>query len=305
MKMIDTLKIRQNITDDEILRVKELATTKIKISDNSTLFFSIKTLRITVSENLLMIDFSVPKFWNGNNIYSLTRVQIENAFQSLQDSLSLDLSNAFVSRVDIAQTFRVKYPAKFYCEAILMQQGKKFQNYRPGTNVFDTRRVWAFYDKGEECKKKQIELPFELKGQNILRYEHRIKKDVRRVTKFTDLVFKDLTKPKVYNRLIEIWMKGYFDLQKEKVLLPPEIKLSSDLKNFLAYKGLESLGGYSSVLKLIDASRDVKLAKNYKRRSDMFSMLRKLNSNRKISKENKYVKELNEKITTCAFLNRT
>lgn len=253
-KMIDTIKGYINLSEYKYEDVKHLLNEGTINKSKNTFAFNLLNFRFTIKfdefQNPIKLSFngSLPKYHHGNNLAQLGWETIEKAINELSDNLNINLSEATLSRIDIAVNLVLEKPINQYIHNF-------YKNRNSGMIIYDTSKTFlskttdiSFYDKLEEIKKndkhtfKMISDP--LKDKNILRYELRLKKNLKHYFNLNEFTIKDLFKKNIQHNIVDLWVKHYSNVNKHLILDAPKLLLSkrNGLKEYLSYTGLKTIG---------------------------------------------------------------
>ena len=133
-------------------------------------------LRLRTSERGTSIQGSLPEYYLGNNAYTLTQNQTQEAFDQLSEDLRINILDAKVNRVDWAVDLVTDYPPYQYdChlgDSRLLGEKIKFRK----TSYYEnTSRTLSIYDKGKKVKKDKKSVPEGFNTERWIRIESRIK----------------------------------------------------------------------------------------------------------------------------------
>lgn len=224
---------------------------------NQKLSFKVEPYRIS----MLGKNSSLCKYYLGNNFETLTLLQFRKAINEISERLGVNLDNARVCRIDIAQNFIMEYSPSTYHNCLLHLPRYKKGNIN-GNLYFKTSRVELnFYDKKKEYREKGVKIPEQfIDVENILRYEIRFKKNVTKIfgrtIRVTDLCSESFFK-EAYNK----WQKTYWNITKQNpVIFQCETSTfkTKDFKDYYLVKGVESTGGIDYAYKMINESKKAK-----------------------------------------------
>jgi len=117
---------------------------------------------------------SLPKFYFGNNIQTLTRHETQKALERLSDELGFDVGLAEMKRLDVSTVIEMsRQPSDYYdC----LGDKKRFERVQATKNTLyynNHKQQLIFYDKTKEARAKNAEVPQQFAGKNLLRYESR------------------------------------------------------------------------------------------------------------------------------------
>lgn len=228
--MIDTifLEIKERELDVPI-SFKEEVSCKININDrlssNEKIVGHLENMLIEINGSTLKIRGSLSKWYKGNNVYGITFKEVKEAITDLENVLGVPLERAKITRLDIADSFNMKYKAELYIDHLhylngyirnLATSNCVYFVQKNKSKVSQTLRL-CFYDKDKELKdKKDIEGKL-AKGSDLghlLRYELRIKS--LRYLFGREIRCSDLFSEFFYTDLIDLWFNMYDCVKKER-----------------------------------------------------------------------------------------
>ena len=235
--MIDT--IRMNINEYELntpISFLEEVSCKIRVdrrkSRGNRVVGWLDNMKVDIKNKRLTLEGSLSKWMNGNNVYGMEFGQIKEAIDRLGERLGFSLYNARVTRIDIAQTFKMECKVPEYLKRLHYMEGFNNFAFNAHCRYFEEDIKYpelqmCFYDKVKERvekkeRKKIMQYDWDrqqdfldknmLLDANLLRYELRILK-VRNVfhRKITCL---DLFSGDFYGELVELWSDMYEKVEK-------------------------------------------------------------------------------------------
>lgn len=225
-------------------------------------WFSGKVSNLNVNQygSGIIIKGSLPKYYFGNNYKVLTRKDTEQAIKNIGEHLKINLDNAFVYRIDIAQNFIVMEPVGYYFTSLCdLNYFKRFeQGNRETLRYQNYRRELVFYNKLNELKAKKVDIPPLYSNRHLLRYEYRIRKRLAKEFNREHIYARDLYDEEFYISIIDKWHDMYFNIQRHNNIKQREgIELNDvrQLQNFLALLGLKQIGE-REILNMIDREKN-------------------------------------------------
>ncbi len=315
--MIDTIKGYLDIKPKENSNFKELISeAKISTSDSGyTASLNLSNMKITfiLNENYkpykLYFNGSLSKFHFGNNLLHLNRKTIKEAVNMLSDNINVNMKKAILTRVDYGYNIEVDYSVHEYISSLISFPRLETNRYKDSVTFFTK---WAsksliFYDKIKELKNGNKEvfysIPIEYHNKNILRYEIRLKKNLKQRFNLEQVYLKSLFDDTVQNKLKELWLKDYHKVNKLSIGKDPVHLLyrHSGLYQYLSYHGIDKLG-FDEVINII-SDLDFDVINPRSKRSKMKSVVKELL--KEVSKntlEKNLVRELDIKIRSVKDL---
>jgi len=271
--MIDTIKGYLNIYQDtiQIDQLKDiLENPRVsggKDSDYEYITGTIKSFKISIHYNInngkvyrIYFEGSIPKFLFGNNIAQSYPEDIESVMNALSDALTIDISPAKITRLDIGFNFLVSNPVSYYISSINSYPRLQKITHENETVTFSSKskaKTVLFYDKKKEMKDKGDKealssLSDFINDINILRFEVRFQKHFDPQLKLERVTFLDLCSKNTYRTLVTILIDTFNKVEFGVLEIPSEILVSGrgGLKSFLALIGLKEYG-HEKLLSLI------------------------------------------------------
>lgn len=226
-------------------------------------------MRVLISNHRVAIKGSLAKYYLGDNIGTLTRLDARNAIEKLSDTLGLPAEQAHVSRVDMGACLTVDRPISRYLaalgEAPRLRRSENNMGNGQGLYYTNQQRQLAFYDKLQELRGKRQPLPGSIGNRSLLRYELRFMKRVRQQFGMAQLTGKSLYDEWFFLEAVRRWEKQYFSIHRCITPKVAESALAMGVRAFtelLALHGLQSLGGERFLLaSILEARRNGHLDK--------------------------------------------
>ena len=119
--MIDTifLEIKERELDVPI-SFKEEVSCRIDInerfSNDEKIVGHLKNMLIEINGSTLKIRGSLSKWYEGNNVYGMAFEKVKKVIRELGNALGVPLERAKITRLDIADSFNMKYKAELYID---------------------------------------------------------------------------------------------------------------------------------------------------------------------------------------------
>ena len=260
-----------------------------------------KNIVVNYNEHTMSVSGSLAKYHYGNNLETLTMSASEVAIRSLSDLIGFDLSNSIVSRVDFSSNMLTDYKPKYYYT--FLGHLSRYNRFDNGDTLYYNQQSknLLFYDKIKEAKKKQMPIPNEYLGKNVLRYELAIKKELAKFCKRTIKV-KDLYTRDIFNLFLYKWKGLYTNIDKQKNNIEIMQKHIEKPKHFDSQllTGLVQKVGYTTIENLIE---QMKLTKTFQHK-EYYSRLK--SKYRKMAKQeidnNDVINEINTKVNDIVLM---
>ncbi len=272
------------------------------------------SIRIKCNEDKIPHKFyfrgSLSKFYFGNNLKALDRESTMKAIKEISDNLGVDFRKAILTRVDIGVNIELEHPIHKYIECLKSYPRLEYCRYKDSVTFFTkySSKSLIFYDKIKEIKNKDKDLyrtfSKEIRNKNIIRYEIRLRRNLKYHLKKRKIKVRTLYNKNTWNMLLGKWDNGYDKVMKFESLNEPLFLLKeyNGVLKYLASCGL-SYVGYDKVINSIsDLTFDVKnpRSKRSKMKYVVNSILLESNKN---SLEKSLVKELDDKINILNVYN--
>lgn len=294
--MYDTIGIRLR-TDYEISKHFVNVSERANIMTGETYSTgNFNNFRAKYINGTLIINGSLPKYFLGNNLKTLSRQSTKEALEKLSDDIHLKIDDAIVYRIDISTNIEMSLPLENYYNCLgEMRKYKKSILSNNGSILYKNGLgELIFYDKQKELKKQKVQIPDSLINKPILRYENRYMKRLPYQFKQPEINLSMLYNENFYNFLLNKWQQKYFSITKKRNLIirgNNMFKGQKELKNYLAAVGLLTLGGESF---LIDQLNQNDIGKMKKLR--LKKMIKEISSDEELTEPNEAIKELDQKI---------
>ena len=229
----------------------------------------LSNLRVSAGGAGLWVKGSLCTYHHQNNFGSLTRQDAQRAIEQLSDALSLPMSRANVSRVDVGKTMLTKHPPAAYFTELGMSQHYARLSQPESIRYQNSKRVLTFYDKKAEGKRAGLVLPEIWINRNALRYEGRFMSRLPQQFNRAEVVAADLYEERFYIGIIDRWVKEFEAIQKVNrvdVNLEQAMRSVRDFSQIAERLLIQQLGGETAALELIEQNR---LKGEYKNRTDI------------------------------------
>lgn len=186
-----------------------------------------KNLWVNVIENYrINISGSMPKWYFGTNLKTLTKADLPCVFSNLSNELHYDFSTAKATNFEFGTNFFVKHHVNAYMS--LLGYCSTYIRLPNGTKQAltiyynNSLRSLKFYNKWAEMKKKDSKnLPCWCEKNKVLRYEVRFDRPDKDF-KDKNITVSKLWDDKFFAKVLASWEKLYFKIIKKKQLMIPE-----------------------------------------------------------------------------------
>lgn len=157
---------------------------------------------------------SLAKYLYGTNLKTLNRDEAKQALEKISDTLHLPMDAATVQRLDAGTNIEVTYKPPVYFNHLGQYKRSERQPQNKGLYYSTTNEQLALYDKIAQQKKKQIPIPAEYTGKNLLRYEMRFLHRLPKLFSVDRVTGAMLYNERFYNDVIDRWQQAYEDIYK-------------------------------------------------------------------------------------------
>lgn len=258
-------------------------------------------IKIRVSNDIVRVEFSMPKLLKGNNVYMLSYQEVLESIQKAEEILQVSLREGIVRRIDMFFNIQTKYLPESYFRYLVaskkMNRGLVEQTSLYFKNNF---RELYFYNKLVEVGKTALSIPFLDEVENLLRIEYRMKnRTINRI--FEGLHVCDLFDKEIAIKLVSQLYEAYSDVLKEDKmsLIPIGATIDSPklFVNNLASHAIKELGGVSAVFEMVDDIYKKQPCKHPEYISRIKKKIMDLASLDGVTKERDCIIELDSKVT--------
>lgn len=211
-------------------------------------------LRVSISDRNVSIKGSLAKYYFGNNFDTLTLTQTKEAIMKMSDALSLPIEKAKVTRIDFSDNLIMDYKPEAYYN-YLGKCSYYTRNPLESNSLYynGSKKTKLFYDKIAWAKGKKIEIPSELIGKNVLRFEMRYEKGLNKQFNLPEVTAEKLYGNDFYLTLLNKWRQEYLSIVKlGNIICNYEvIKTPKDVSKRFELLGMQTYG-YERVMKEIE-----------------------------------------------------
>jgi len=258
---------------------------KIKISKNRVKFY----------------DSSICKYYLGDNFKTLSKGDTKRAIEKLSDSLHLPFDLANVTRIDFAQNIIVKHDEKVYYPYLGESQYYNRLEQNNGLYYNNNLRQLLFYGKEYEQKVKKQHIPELYSNQNVLRFEMRYRKQLRKQFKKPEILANMLYDEAFYSSLVKRWRTEYLAIQKinSKIInMKPTGSKKEFIENLALFSILEL--GQSKILHKVKEWQEQGIISK-KQAYDLRVATKQLSKTKLNEKGNELINELDKKIKEATY----
>lgn len=211
-------------------------------------------LTINANDFSMFVGYgSLCKWYLGDNFKALGMGDTKRAIECLSDMLHLPMSEAAITRVDVAGNFIMRYPASVYFDYLGDLRATKRLQQPDGVYYRQNNKQALFYDKLKEEKKHREPIPELYAGKNVLRYEHRLIGRLPKVLKVPEVKAAMLYQREFYNTLLNQWSDTYKAIYKisKPIIDFKMVTTKKDLFKWGLLAGIERVGGQTEMLRQI------------------------------------------------------
>jgi hypothetical protein len=178
----------------------------------------IQNMGVFITLDSVIIHGSLAKYLNGENVTTLTLLQVEEAIRKLENDTGINLATAIVKMVECGVSIITNeqpaeylklfgYPARFTRHEYATMTGVETVTYSTQTGSYQ----FSGYNKTMEVqRKKKQSIPALFEGANILRLEYKIVRRRGIKAKFNrDLTAYDLFNPSIYREFQNLFIEAY------------------------------------------------------------------------------------------------
>ena len=282
--MYDTVKLSYSLLDNIVPKDSEVFNNLVNITESidvhtqsNWITGKAKNMVIRRNANSITVQGSLPKYQYGNNLQTLQRVDGGLIIDELSDLINTDLSKARLQRVDFSTNIITEHKPQYYYR--FLGHLTRFYRHSDNSSLYYNQgcKKLLFYDKIKDAKAKQMPIPKQYQNKNILRYEMRLLKQVKKFFK-RDVLAKDLIDKQLYNYLLDKWYEYYKEIEKQKSkinIMSNQITSPKDFDKQLLIGLVQSLG-YSHIDDVIEQMKTMKVFNQKEYYSRLKSKYRRL-----------------------------
>mgnify|MGYP004701058573 CR=1 FL=1 len=261
----------------------------------------LENLKVTISENKVKIaDSSLCKYYLGDNFKTLSRGDTKKAIEKISDNLHLPFQSANITRIDFAKNLIMQHDEKVYYPYLGEAQYYNRLEQNNGLYYNNQLRQMVFYGKEYEQKIKKQPIPELYKDRNVLRFEMRFKKQLRRQFNRPEITAELLYDEAFYSGLVGQWKSEYLSIQKinSKISNMKPTGSKKELAENLALFSILELGQPQILSKIKEWQERGQISK--KQAYDLRSFIRQLSGTPINEDGNELINELNRKVKEAA-----
>lgn len=282
--MYDTVKLSYSLLDNIVPKDTEVFNNLVNITESidvdtqsNWITGKAKNMVIRRNANSITVQGSLPKYKYGNNLQTLQRADTGLIIEELSDLISTDLSKARLQRVDFSTNIITEHKPQYYYR--FLGHLTRFYRHSDNSSLYYNQgcKKLLFYDKIKDAKAKQMPIPKQYQNKNVLRYEMRLLKQVKKFFK-RDVLANDLINKQLYNYLLDKWYEYYKEIEKQKSkinIMSNQITSPKDFDRQLLIGLVQSLG-YSHIDDVIEQMKTMKVFNQKEYYSRLKSKYRRL-----------------------------
>ena len=282
--MYDTVKLSYSLLDNIVPKDTEVFNNLVNITESidvdtqsNWITGKAKNMVIRRNANSITVQGSLPKYQYGNNLQTLQRADTGLIIEELSDLISTDLSKARLQRVDFSTNIITEHKPQYYYR--FLGHLTRFYRHSDNSSLYYNQgcKKLLFYDKIKDAKAKQMPIPKQYQNKNVLRYEMRLLKQVKKFFK-RDVLANDLINTQLYNYLLDKWYEYYKEIEKQKSkinIMSNQITSPKDFDKQLLIGLVQSLG-YNHIDDVIEQMKTMKVFNQKEYYSRLKSKYRRL-----------------------------
>lgn len=259
------------------------------------------SMKVSISENRVKVyDSSLCKYFLEDNFKTLSKGDTKKAIEKISDCLHLPFQLSNVTRIDIAQNLIMQFDEKVYYPYLGEAQYYNRLEQNNGLYYNNQIRQLLFYGKEYEQKVKKQPVPELYKNRNVLRYEMRFKKRLRKQLKQPEITAGLLYDEVFYYNLVKRWRDEYLAIQKinSKLFKMKPTGSTKKLTENLALYAILELGQSQVLHKIKEWQESGKISK--KQAKDHRDKIKLLSKSPIDEQGNDLINELDRKIKEAA-----
>jgi len=282
--MYDTVKLSYSLLDNIVPKDTEVFNNLVNITESidvhtqsNWITGKVKNMVIRRNANSITVQGSLPKYQYGNNLQTLQRADTGLIIEELSDLIRTDLSKARLQSVDFSTNIITEHKPQYYYR--FLGHLTRFYRHSDNSSLYYNQgcKKLLFYDKIKDAKAKQMPIPKQYQNKNVLRYEMRLLKQVKKFFK-RDVLANDLINKQLYNYLLDKWYEYYKEIEKQKSkinIMSNQITSPKDFDKQLLIGLVQSLG-YSHIDDVIEQMKTMKVFNQKEYYSRLKSKYRRL-----------------------------
>lgn len=260
---------------------------------------NLNNYKVGIYKTGISLKGSICKYYNNDNLHTLTRSGMQSAIEQMSDELCLPINLADIKQVDLATHFIMQRQAfDYYPYLGSKRYFKRVQATKDTLYYNTTARQLIFYNKIKEATVKGVTIPDIYKNEKLLRYEIRHKGRLNKQFNLSEVTAKTLFDEKFYIKLIDIWINEYLNIEKLNRLTitnMEHIKTPRDAENMI-FGVLLNKCGQDEIENIIADMKAKNIYSDPKYYSRLKTKLKELANKPEISEHSELITELNNNI---------
>ena len=223
-------------------------------------------LRVNAYDTHVTITGSLPRFYFGSNLHTLTPAQVGEALEQISDSLHIPTERASVYRLDAGLNIIVDLAPSEYIRGFDSLTSHERDEYGRSRGVVFRNKARAViaYDKLAEVVDHKHEVPSQFQGKNVLRCEVQLKRRVKKQVGW-GVTGEDLRSSVLHGRLLDILEEYFGKIRFRRIPLLPPAPDMAEFANSRMLLGIESRGGLAEELRSLQQAYEAGLYDKRKR----------------------------------------
>jgi hypothetical protein len=258
-------------------------------------------LEIGINENQVSIyKGSLCKNYLGENFRTLTISDTQRAIEKISDNLHLPFHLANVTRLDFGTNIILNHPETCYYPYLGEAPYYDRRIYDNGLQYIGSKKALSLYGKIIAQKRSRKLIPQPYMGLNILRYELKFMKGLRKQFNLPFIGGATLYEVQFYSMLMDRWKNEYLHIQKinnKTCKMIPTGSTRELIENMALFQLLDM--GQAEVLAAIKGWQQMGLITK-KQANDHRAKIKLLAKTPIDEKGNELIKELDQKINEIA-----
>lgn len=272
--MVDTINLK--LTQAEVNGVDFLSVVTPNLGAERTIWHDngayryatskLGNLSICVCPDVLKVGGgSLCKWYLNDNYQTMTREDVRQAIERLSNILQVPMERANITRLDFGAVLVMDEPITNYFlhfgEYKLVGSRAHFERLMQTHALYyqatQNTEVVCFYDKNQEQRTRGEQIPERYKGRNVLRFEHRLLKQIPKRLKVPRVTASLLYDEQFYQGMRADLVRCYQNINKlnEQLINFQSMKSVKELYKLGIIAYAEKMGGQLAYLEQIKSAR--------------------------------------------------
>ncbi|MFP3596045.1 hypothetical protein [Chryseobacterium sp. SIMBA_029] len=189
----------------------------------------IKNMAIWVNERKIVVEGSIAKYWQKNNVENFDWRNFRKAIDLLSYEMGVPLENGKIIRLDIGVNIGLNQEVVDYFPELLRLEYFQRNTARKTTLRYQGNSVginYLLYDKLSEFRSREKliddDLSFLTDEKHLMRIEMQMQSRISEILGIKDVRIYDLFEEETCKHILRFWYDIYFDIEKEALLIYPE-----------------------------------------------------------------------------------